>query len=392
MRAEDTLPPGDAFARAAATLTEESLRLRGGKKWEDAVDGMLPAWVAESDFAVAPVVRAALTDVVDRGEFGYVSDERLAAFRGAVSRWYGEAHATPVPEEHVHPVGDVIEAYRHAIRDFTAPGTPIIVPLPAYPPFSAVAAEEGRDVLHIGAVGGLDLDALDATMREHRALLVLCNPHNPLGRVAPREELLAIAEIVDRSGGRVFADEIHAPLVLDDVSHVPYASVSPAAAAHSLTAFAASKAFNLPSLKAAALLTSNAADLGRWNKLGPLAGHGAGIMGLVAGTAALDHGREWLTQQNAYLRSNRDLVGRAASGIPGAAFTLSQATYLQWIDLTAVDRTSPIRTAAHMCAEAGLLVNDGSTFGGFPGHIRLNFATPRHLLVEMLDRLTRAFA
>lgn len=391
MNAEDAVLP-DAFARAAATLTEESLRLRGGKKWEDAIDGMLPAWVAESDFAVAPVVQAALTDVVDRGEFGYVSDEQLAAFRGAVSRWYVEELATPVREEHVHPVGDVIEAYRHAIRDFTALDWPVIVPLPAYPPFSAVAAEEGREVLHVGTVGGLDIDALDAIMRERRALLVLCNPHNPTGRVATREELLAIAEVVDRHGGRVFADEIHAPLVLDDVSHVPYASVSPAAAAHALTAFAASKAFNLPSLKAAALLTSNEADLATWNALGPLAGHGASIMGLVAGTAALDDGREWLAQQNAYLRSNRDLVARAASGIPGVAVIPSRATYLQWIDATAAHRFTPDRTAAQICAAAGLLVNDGSTFGGSPGHIRFNFATPRHLLVEMLDRLTRALA
>lgn len=379
------------FAARSAVLTEKVLRRRGGMKWEVAVDGALPAWVAESDFAVADVVRDALTDVVERGEFGYVAPSRVEGFRSAVSRWYGDMHVSVVPAEHVHPVGDVIEAYRHVIRSFTPPGMPVIIPTPSYPPFAAVAAEEGRDVIRIPAAGGIDLDALDDALRARPALLIVCNPHNPLGRVASRDELAAIAEVVERHGGRVFADEIHAPLVLDDIAHVPYASVSEAAASHALTAFAASKAFNLPALKAAALITSNPADLARWNALGPLAGHGASVMGLVAGAVALDDGRDWLSQMVAYLRENRDRVMSAVASIDRARAVASQATYLQWIDLSdALAGEGP--TAAELCAASGLLVNDGPAFGGPAGAIRFNFALPQHLLDEALDRLTRAFA
>lgn len=374
---------------SGARLTETALRRRGGEKWHAAAPGILPAWVAESDFEVPPAARAALLDVVDRGEFGYVSPLRRDAYRAAVARWYRERHGVGVEPGDVHPVADVIEAYRRTIRDFTDADTPVVVPAPAYPPFFAVAEQEGRRVITVDTVDGLDLDLLEATLSERPSLLVICNPHNPLGRVAGLDELRAIASIVDRCGGRVFSDEIHAPLVLDAVRHVPYFSVCSEAASHTITAFAASKAFNLPGLKAAALLTSNLPDRSRWEGLGHLASHGASVMGLAAGAAALEHDRDWLDESIGYLRGNRHRVLEAVAEIDGARATASQATYLQWIDVAdSPAMNSPqVSSPAVLCAEGGLLVSDGAAFGGFSSCIRFNFASPRPLLDAALARL-----
>ncbi|GAA2175960.1 pyridoxal phosphate-dependent aminotransferase [Agrococcus versicolor] len=370
-------------------LTVQALRARGGEAWAAVPEHAIAAWVAEMSFPVAPVVRDALADLVDRGELGYVSAQRRRTYEEAVAGWYGREHGHRIDPDHVHAVGDVIEAYRKALASLPG-GAHVVVPVPSYPPFLFVAAEEGRRVVTIpsSAEDGIDLDALDAALAPD-ALLVLCNPSNPFGRVSTRDELATIAEVVERRGARVLADEIHAPLVLDpQVAHVPYASVNAAAAAHSMTAFSASKAYNLPGLKSAALITANERDQRWWTTLGAIPSHGASIAGIVASTAALDDDGGWLADVRAYLLGNRDLVHATLREMPALRATPPAATYLQWVEHVEGSTGSP--TAA--LAARGLVVTDGAAFGGFDHAFRLNFALPRPVLVRALAIVAETFS
>ncbi|MCG7284874.1 aminotransferase class I/II-fold pyridoxal phosphate-dependent enzyme [Cellulomonas sp. ACRRI] len=368
------------------------LRRRGGEKWAAATPDQLAAWVAEMDFGAAPAVTDALHDLVARAELGYVAPARRQTYREAVARWYADEHGYVVDPARVHVVADVIEAYRQALAHLFPEGD-VVLPVPAYPPFTIAARTLGRRVRTVllrerAGRWELDLDALDAALRGGPHVLVLCNPQNPTGRVHTRTELLAVADLAERHGARVFADEIHAPLVHAGHVHVPYASVSPGAAAHSVTAFSPSKAFNLASLKSAALLLTRDEDVRALADVGHLASHGASIAGLVAGTAALDAARPWLADVRATLQHNRDRVLATLSGAPGLRLAAPEGTYLAWVDATATGVTTP---AAHL-ADRGVLVNDGAGFGDAYGSwFRLNFATPAPVLEEIVRRVVAAF-
>ncbi len=361
-------------------------------KWDAATGEQIPAWVAEMDFGLAPPIARALHDLVDRAEFGYISPARIEQFRAAVADWYTTQYSLPVGANHVHPLGDVVEAYRRTIEVFSPAGSPIIVPVPSYAPFLFTPETMGRPVIRVPLAHAedenvLDLDAIDAAFAAGGRLLVLCNPYNPLGRVFSTEELRAVAAIVDKHGGFVFSDEIHAPLVFDG-RHVPYASVAPVAAAHSVTGFSPSKAFNLPALKAAVVITNNEDQRRSWAGQGPLVFHGASIPGVVANTAALTEGRAWLAEVTEYLRGNRDLVAEAVAATPAARATPPEATYLYWIDLSRAGHDSPVDTLA----ARGVLASGGAVFGNqFGQFIRLNFGLPRPILTRVLERFIDAF-
>jgi cystathionine beta-lyase len=209
-------------------------------------------------------------------------------------------------------------------------------------------------------------------------------------------ELAAVAELVDRHGGRVFADEIHAPLVYPAAlsagsrGHVPYASVSPVAAGHSVTAVSASKAWNLPGLKCAQLIVTSAADAVTWQRMWPLYEHDASSLGARASAAAYRDGGAWLSDLLGYLDGNRlALAGLLAEQLPGVTYTPPEGTYLAWLDCRGLDLApSP---AAFFLERARVQVTDGAACGA-AGHgcVRLNFATPRPVLAEMIQRLGRA--
>src|SRR5690606_11194463 len=195
-----------------------------------------------------------------------------------------------------------------AIHRFTPPGSPVIVPTPAYMPFLTVVPAQDREVIEVPSVLGedgryrLDLDGIDAAFAAGARLLVLCNPWNPVGRVLTREELTAVAEVVDRHGGRVFADEIHAPLVLDDVPHVPSASLQAGAAA------AAADGCSLRGLRRGEMVPSDDQAVAAFAPHAPGAGGAVGLLGARAAVAAYPPGQEWLDDVVDYLRGNRDLL------------------------------------------------------------------------------------
>lgn len=215
---------------------------------------------------------------------------------------------------------------------------------------------------------------------------MLCNPHNPVGRVLERSELAAISEVVERHGGRVFADEIHAPLVYDGHEHVPYASVSEITAGHTITAMSASKAFNLPGLKCAQTVLSNDADRATWRRAGVLAEDQASTLRALAATAAYADGGAWLDDVVGYLDGNRRALAElVAEHLPGVGYTMPEGTYLAWLDFRTVGVEDParlFRTRAHVAATSGALCGDAGR-----GFLRFNIATGRPILVEALTRM-----
>jgi cystathionine beta-lyase len=255
----------------------------------------------------------------------------------------------------------------------------------------------GREVIQVPMAtdGGrpvYDLDALDAAYRAGGSLLILCNPHNPIGRVLERDEMEAVAAVVDRHGGRVFSDEIHAPLVYDGHRHVPYASVSEVTAGHTVTAVSASKAWNLPGTKCAQLVLSNDADVATWARVGRTFEHGASNLGVVANIAAYDEGGPWLAEVLAFLDGSRRLLGELlADRIPEIGYTPPEGTYLAWLDCRALGLgDSP---AAFFLEHAGVALTDGPACGEVgAGFVRLNFATPRPVLERIVEQLADALA
>jgi cystathionine beta-lyase len=300
-----------------------------------------------------------------------------------------------VPAERIHPIGDVLSGLDAAIRYYSAPGTPVIVPTPAYMPFLMLPASLGRRIVQVPSLvdGGrhtLDLDGIARAFEAGANLLVLCNPWNPVGRVLTRDELLAVSEVVEEYGGRVFADEIHGPLVYAEARHVPYASVSPAAARHSVTATAASKAWNLPGLKCAQLILTDDEDDARWAEVGIWASHGASTLGVLASTAAYRQGREWLASVLDHLDGNRAVLGGLlGEHLPEVGYTMPEGTYIAWLDFRALGLDeSP---ADFLLREAGVALTDGLACGeAGAGHARFVFATPRPILEEAVRRVAAA--
>ena len=365
-------------------------------KWDQPA-GCIGAGIAESDLGTAPVVRDALHAAVDAGFLTYLPAHVALEAEAACAGFYRERLGWDIPDDRVHLVPDVLSALKLTIELVTEPGSAVIVPTPAYMPFLTVPPALGREVVQLPMFDTpdgwrYDLAGLDAAFADGAGLLVLCNPHNPLGTVLEASEMLRIAEVVERHGGRVFSDEIHAPIVYDEARHVPYASVSPVAAVHTATAIATSKGWNIPGLKAAQIVLTSAADERLWRRLDPAPHKLGSILGAVAARAAYSEGRDWLDATVARFRANRDRVASrlAESALP-VGFRMPQATYLAWLDLTAFELGAD-GPAAYLRAR-GLDVCCGGDCGDVgAGHVRFNFALEPDVLETALDRLCAALA
>ena len=385
--------PADAFDR----ITVAELRRRGGLKWTYAGPDVLGAFVAEMDFGTSPAVEAALRDVIARRDYGYLTPAAVQEMAEGVAAWLARQHDWAVDPARIRPLPDVIKGLEAAITIFSRPGSPVILPTPAYMPFRTVPPRLGREIIEVPMItsGGrlaLDLDGIGAAFRAGGHLLILCSPCNPAGRVYTPAELAAVTEVVERHRGRVFADEIHAPLVYPGHRHTPYASTSRAAAAHAITSVSASKGWNLPGLKCAQLILTSDADAQAWAAAGGLAEHGASTPGVRANIAAFRDGGDWLADVLAYLDGSRTLlVGLIAEHLPGVRYRPPEGTYLGWLDCRGLGLgDSP---AEFFLDKAQVLVNDGPAFGeAGKGNVRLNFATPRPILAQIVRQMGHAAA
>lgn len=363
------------------------LRRRRTIKWTRHGPDVLAAWVAEMDFAVADPIRAALLEAIDREDFGYVEAD-LSELTTACAGFLADAYGWEVSPTRVFPVADVLAGVAGALDVFSPAGCGVVVTTPAYPPFFEVVAWGGRMPIEVplGVDGGrcvLDLDAIDAALAHGARAVLLCNPQNPTGTVFTRDELARLATIVDRHGARVVADEVHAPIVYPGHRHVPYPTVSAAAAGHSVVVTSASKAWNIPGLKCAQVVTPARADAQRWRAVPLFAVPGPTPIGIAASTAAYTAGGPWLAELRDYLDDNRSRLGALlADELPDVGFRMPDATYLAWLDCTALDLGDP---AGFFLEHARVALNDGPPFGtGSDAFVRLNFGTSRALLERIV--------
>ncbi|PVY96517.1 MalY/PatB family protein [Actinomycetospora cinnamomea] len=381
-------------------LTAEHMRAGGSWKWStpgewhgpDGRHGLIGAFVAEMDYPVAEAVADAVRACAEGSRFGYLPDAWVADMAAACAAFWGERFGWAPDPARVRPVPDVLTAFTATVRHFSRPGSAIVLPTPAYMPFLTVPGMIDRELVQTPMpwVGGrfvLDLDAIDRAFAAGAGLLVLTNPHNPTGRVFSDAELAEVTEVVERHGARVFADEIHAPLTFGGARHRPYAATSDAAAAHTVTATSASKAWNTPGLKCGQVILSNEADAAHWAATGYLAEHGTATPGVLATTAAYREGGAWLDEVLAYLEGNRALL--AGTDLPGLDVIVPDGTYLAWLDARGLGLGEP--PSAFFAREAGVVMTDGAACGeAGRGGVRLNLAMARPVLAEALDRLRAA--
>ncbi|HOI55219.1 MAG TPA: PatB family C-S lyase [Phycisphaerae bacterium] len=350
---------------------------------------VIPMWVADMDFRCAPEILAALHRVVDHGVFGYAhAPDGLTA---CLLRRLRERYGWTVEAEHLVWLPDLGAGLHLACRAAGDEGDQVLVMPPIYPPFLAAPKRSGRQRLDVplslrNGRWAMDLDAVARAITPRTRAVLLCNPHNPVGRLYTAEELRGLMDLCRRHDLVVCSDEVHAELTLDaDLRHVPTAMLSADAAARTITLLSASKTFNVPGLRCAVAVIADEGLRRRFR--GAFAGlvSGGNPFGYAASLAAWRDAEPWRLALVDYLRGNRDLVERAIADTPPLAMTHVEATYLAWIDARALCADNP----AALFEEAGVGLMDGKEFGA-PGYVRLNFGCPRSLLREALDRIGRA--
>lgn len=359
-------------------------------KWDKYGRDVIPMWVADMDFRSAPAIIEALKRRVDHGVFGYTdpSPELNDAIVAALER----DHGWKIRHEWLMWLPGLVSGINLVCRAIGEDGDDVVTAIPVYHPFLSGPVHQGRTITRVpmkldGTKWVWDLERLESSITPRTRLLLLCNPHNPVGRVFSRDELTDLARIADKHDLVISSDEIHCGLVLDpDKSHLPVATLGEDVAARTITLMAASKTFNLPGLGCAFAVVPNA------ELRGCLARAAAGILprvntlGFVATLAAYRDSHAWQQALVRYLRSNRDLVIEQIGSIAGLSITPIEATYLAWIR---VDVATPDPVAVFETAGVGLY--DGRVFGT-EGYVRLNFGCPRSLIERALGRISRALA
>ncbi len=362
---------------------------RGGDsvKWNRyAGRDVLPLWVADMDFAVAPAIEAALKRRVEHGVFGYA--EPWPSLLQAVVDHVAAEYGWSIDPRWIVWLPGLVTGLNVACR---AVGGAAFTATPVYPPFLSASERVVTAPLRRGEDRWeWDLAAVEAALAPEVRLFLLCHPHNPVGRAWDEAELRAVDAIAERRGLVVCSDEIHCGLVLDPGRrHRPFATLSAAAARRSITLMSPSKTFNLPGLGCAfAIVPDDALRRAFRRAMRGIVPH-VNVLGLVACEAALREGSAWRTAVLEYLRGNRDRLLAAIGALPSLRTTPVEATYLAWIDARGTGLANPQR---HL-ETAGIGLSAGRDFGppgAYDGFVRLNFACARSVLDEALERLRRA--
>lgn len=378
--------------RPIVDLTDEEARRKLPLKW-GVPEGVIPAWVAEMDYAVDPMVLEPVQRMLADGITGYPIFGWDPALAESYAAW-SERHFGWAPEpEAVHPVVDVTAGVRVAIDVFSGPGG-VVFPTPGYNAQHGLAQVTGREehLLEVPTSADraeIDLDRLDRLFAAGAQTLLLTQPHNPWGRVFSRAELEGIRDVVVRHGARVVSDEIHAPLALPGAEHVSYLSIE-GTHDHAVAVVAASKAFNTAGLRCAQLVVPDAASQRRLVDQPMSRNDSYSCIGVTAARAAYDHGDGWLASLVERLDQQRTLLGELlAAHLPEVRMRPLEATYLAWLDTSAYGHDD----AAAVALERGRVkVSSGTSYApGTTCQVRLNFATSPARLTEIVERLAKAW-
>jgi cystathionine beta-lyase len=373
-----------------STMTDR--RRSNSLKW-DVPEGDLPMWVADMDFRTAPAIIEAIRTKTNSGVFGYTTVP--PEFNRSIADWWERRHNFPISEDWIIFCTGVVPAISSIVRKMTTVGENVLVQSPVYNIFFNSIVNNGRRVVESNLVYdgrrySIDFEDLETKLADPQTtLMLLCNPHNPIGAVWDAEVLARIGDLAARHHVLVVADEIHCDLTDPDVSYVPFASVSEVCAGNSITCVAPTKAFNLAGIQSSAVVIPNEhirSKVLRGLNTDEVAEPNA--FAIEATIAAFSEAEDWLKDLRRYVHENKQLAADyIRTRIPGLSVVRSEATYLLWIDASAVaDETSGL--TAHIGQETGLHLSEGRIYGqSGAGFLRMNVACPRERLMDGLDRL-----
>lgn len=365
-------------------------RATNSYKWDSAPEGVLPMWVADMDFRTAPAIIDALQKRVAHGIFGYtrVPD----AYYGAVTSWFSRRHGWKIDREWIIYTSGVVPAVSAVIKALTVPGDKVIVQTPVYNCFFSSIRNNGCEIVsnplrRTADTYEMDFDALERCAADPRAkVMLLCNPHNPAGRVWTPDELTRLGNICLRNGVTVVADEIHCELVYQGFKYTPFASLSDAFLHRSVTCVSPSKAFNIAGLQIANIVAfdndlrsriDKAININEVCDVNPF--------GVAATIAAYNEGEEWLNQLVDYLHGNYEAMAEfCRRELPEFPITRLEGTYLVWMDCSSLGIPSDALEHA-LLDDARLWLNAGTMYGA-EGYMRWNIACPRSVMLDGLNR------
>ena len=365
-------------------------------KWDSAADAeVLPMWVADMDFRTAPAITEALRQRVEHGIFGYtrVPD----AYYEAVVNWFARRHGWQMQQEWILYTISVVPALSATIKALTEPGDKVLMQTPVYNCFFSAIRNNGCEIsdnrlIYKNNTYRIDFEDLERKASDDKVkLMLLCNPHNPAGRVWTREELTRIGEICLRHGVTVVSDEIHCEFAYPGHAYTPFASISDDFLHRSVTCVSPSKAFNIAGLQIANIVCANEAVRQRINEVINLHEiNNVNPFGVIATIAAYNEGESWLLQLLDYLRGNyecmRDYCARHLPDFPIAEL---EGTYLAWMDCRKL-RLSSRELEERLLQEAKLWLNAGTMYGDAgEGFMRWNLACPRARMLEGLERFRK---
>jgi len=359
----------------------------GSEKWDRyAGRDIIPLWVADMDFRSPPTIIKALHRRIEHGVFGYTAPP--ATLIEAVLEMLRNEYDWQVLPEWLVWLPGLVSGINVACRAVGVDGDAIATFIPVYPPFLSAPALARRQLITVPLKStdtgwGLDLDLLESAITDRTRLLMLCSPHNPVGRVWSMQELTAVAQLAERHNLVVCSDEIHSGLVLDQGKrHIPLASLSPDIARRTITLQAASKTYNIPGLGCSfAVIPDKELRSAFRATMNGIVPH-INILGYTATEAAYRYGESWRQALLAYLRQNRDLVFEAVREVDGLLTWPVEATYLAWIDARGLGVDEPVG----LFEKLGVGLSDGAPFGS-PGFLRLNFGGPQTVLKQALARM-----
>ena len=361
-------------------------------KW-DVKDGELPMWVADMDFEVAPPIRRAIVERAEHGIFGYTAIPDT--FFEAVSSYWERRHGYRIPPEHMIYSNGVVAAISSIVRKLTTPAENVLIQAPVYNIFYNSIINNGRNVLSSDLVydGGeysIDFEDLEAKLAlPQTSLMILCNPHNPVGRIWTKEELSKIGSLCHKYGVTVLSDEIHCDITAPGTDYVPFASVNEECRSISVTAVASSKTFNIAGLQSACIFAEdpvirhkvyrgiNTDEVGEPN-----------AFAMTANIAAFTECDAWIDKMLEYVFDNKRIAcDFINSEIKGMKASFSKATYLLWIDISGVAEDS-VDFCARLRESTGLYLSDGKEYGECgKSFVRMNLATQRDRVLDGLKRL-----
>lgn len=367
----------------------DRLHSLSGVKWTDNPDrDVIPSWVADMDFEVAPAIKQAMQRVIDHGDTGYnfhARNQLIPAWADWQERYFGWRP----PEEESRTFTATLNCLNLVMEFMTEPGDGVVVFTPIYYPFRMIIEETGRRVVEVPLDGPdyrLDPERFEAAIDPGTKMVLWCNPHNPLGRVFDAEEIAGFADVAERHDLAIISDEIWCDLTFED-HHIPLLSKHPALAARTVTLGSASKSFNVAGLRCAVAHIGDPRIRDRFEKLSNHFIAAPNTMGAEASLAAWTQGQPWLDKIKAQLRSNRDhLVSRISRDVLGATMQAPQGTYLAWINLA--DCGLGPSPATTLLERGKIALHDGAKFCPTTAScVRVNFATSTDILDQLIDRM-----